>query len=57
LDGRRATTHWNWSGDLARNYPRVAVDADAIYIKDGNYYTSAGVTSGLDLSLTLVEED
>jgi transcriptional regulator GlxA family with amidase domain len=57
LDGRRATTHWNWSGDLARNYPRVTVDADPIYIKDGNCYTSAGVTSGIDLSLALVEED
>ena len=57
LNGRRATTHWNWCGELARDYPRVIVDPDPIYIKDGNCYTSAGVTAGIDLSLALVEED
>jgi transcriptional regulator GlxA family with amidase domain len=57
LDGRRATTHWAWSAELARRYPRVTVDADPIFIRDGNIYTSAGVTTGMDLALALVEED
>lgn len=57
LDGRRATTHWaNWEL-LARQYPSIEVDPDPIFIKDGNVYTSAGVTSGMDLALALVEED
>jgi transcriptional regulator GlxA family with amidase domain len=57
LDGRRATTHWHWRDELARNYPRVTVDPNPIYVRDGNCYTSAGVTAGIDLSLALVEED
>ncbi len=57
LNGRRATTHWNWCGELARDFPLVTVDPDPIFIKDGNCYTSAGVTAGIDLSLALVEED
>jgi transcriptional regulator GlxA family with amidase domain len=57
LDGRRATTHWNWCGDLTHDYPRVTVDPAPIYIRDGNCYTSAGVTAGIDLALALVEED
>ena len=57
LDGRRATTHWNWCGELARDHPLVRVDPDPIYVKDGNCYTSAGVTAGIDLALALVEED
>lgn len=57
LDGRRATTHWASSAELARRYPRVIVDADPIFIRDGNIYTSAGVTAGMDLALALVEED
>jgi len=57
LDGRRATTHWAWGAELARLYPRVIVDADPIFIRDGNIYTSAGVTAGMDLALALVEED
>ena len=57
LDGRRATTHWMFARDLARRYPRIRVDADPIYIRDGNVYTSAGVTAGMDLALALVEED
>jgi transcriptional regulator GlxA family with amidase domain len=57
LDGRRATTHWAWSAELARLYPRVIVDPDPIFIRDGNVYTSAGVTAGMDLALALVEED
>src|SRR5580692_6420169 len=57
LDGRRATTHWNWCEELAHDYPRVTVDPNPIYVRDGNCYTSAGVTAGIDLSLALVEED
>lgn len=57
LDGRRATTHWNWCDELARDYPKVKVDPSPIYVRDGNCYTSAGVTAGIDLALALVEED
>jgi len=57
LDGRRVTTHWMFSHDLAARYPKVKVDADALYIRQGKFYTSAGVTAGIDLSLALIEED
>jgi transcriptional regulator GlxA family with amidase domain len=57
LDGRRATTHWASCDALARNYPSVRVEPDPIFVRDGNVYTSAGVTAGIDLSLALVEED
>ncbi|GHH50886.1 GlxA family transcriptional regulator [Streptomyces candidus] len=57
LDGRRAATHWFYSERLARQHPRVDVDPDAIYVRDGHLSTSAGVTSGIDLALALVEED
>jgi transcriptional regulator GlxA family with amidase domain len=57
LDGRRATTHWNWASELAQDYPSVAVDPNPIYVQDGNCYTSAGVTAGIDLCLSLVEQD
>lgn len=57
LDGRRCTTHWVVAKSLAQRYPRLEVDPKPLYIKDGNVYTAAGVTSGLDLSLAFVEED
>ena len=57
LDGRRATTHWAYCDKLARDHPAVEVDPDPIYIRDGTVHTSAGVTSGIDLALALVEED
>ena len=57
LDGRRATTHWSRAAELAARYPQVAVDAGPIFIRDGAVSTSAGVTSGIDLALALVEED
>ncbi|MDJ0721175.1 MAG: GlxA family transcriptional regulator [Desulfobacterales bacterium] len=57
LDGRRATTHWRTADDLAQRYPQVEVMPDAIYIRDGHIYTSAGVTAGIDLALAVVEED
>jgi transcriptional regulator GlxA family with amidase domain len=57
LDGKRATTHWKVTGELAARCPTCRVDPDAIYVRDGDTYTSAGVTSGIDLALALVEED
>jgi transcriptional regulator GlxA family with amidase domain len=57
LDGRRATTHWYHCEDLRREYPAVQVDPDPIFIRDGNIATSAGVTAGIDLALSLVEDD
>ncbi len=57
LDGRRVTTHWNRARRLAAAYPALRVDADAIYVNDGNVWTSAGVTAGIDLALALVEAD
>jgi transcriptional regulator GlxA family with amidase domain len=57
LDGRRATTHWELAADLARNYPAITVDANAIFVDDGAIHTSAGITAGIDLCLALVESD
>lgn len=57
LDGRRATTHWRHARLLARAYPKVSVDPDAIFVRDGDVYTSAGVSAGIDLALALVESD
>jgi transcriptional regulator GlxA family with amidase domain len=57
LNGKRATTHWHWCDELATRYPQVNVERNPIFIKDGNCYTSAGVTAGIDLALALVEED
>jgi transcriptional regulator GlxA family with amidase domain len=57
LDGRRATTHWRNCQELAAEFPEVSVVADAIYVRDGNVWTSAGVTAGIDLALALVAED
>ncbi|WP_327433656.1 GlxA family transcriptional regulator [Streptomyces sp. NBC_01236] len=57
LDGHRATTHWAYCDKLARDHPAVDVDPDPIYVRDGQVSTSAGVTSGIDLALALVEED
>jgi transcriptional regulator GlxA family with amidase domain len=57
LDGRRATTHWAWCAALARECAQVVVDPDPIYVRDGDVWTSAGVTAGMDLALALVEDD
>ncbi|WP_405975160.1 GlxA family transcriptional regulator [Streptomyces sp. NBC_00988] len=57
LDGRRATTHWSYCAKLARDHPTIEVDPDPIFVRDGPVSTSAGVTSGIDLALALVEED
>jgi transcriptional regulator GlxA family with amidase domain len=57
LDGRRATTHWELAADLARSYPQITLDADAIFVADGPIHSSAGITAGIDLCLALVEAD
>jgi len=57
LAGKRATTHWKVTRELAARCPTCRVEPDAIYVRDGSTYTSAGVTSGIDLALALVEED
>jgi transcriptional regulator GlxA family with amidase domain len=57
LDGKRATTHWKWADELATRYRKITIDPDPIFIRDGNVYTTAGVTAGMDLALALVEED
>lgn len=57
LDGKRASTHWWWCPILEKRYPKVQVDRDAIFVRDGNIWTSAGVTAGMDLALALVEGD
>lgn len=57
MDGRRATTHWHYAADVARRFPAIRLEPDAIYIRDGHIYTSAGVTAGIDLALSFIEED
>ncbi len=57
LDGRRVTTHWARAAQLAAEFPSLDVDPDPIYIRDGKFWTSAGVTAGIDLALALVEDD
>lgn len=57
LDGRRVATHWTRCAELARRFPKVRVEADPIFIRDGPVWTSAGITAGIDLALALVEAD
>ncbi|WP_300033979.1 GlxA family transcriptional regulator [uncultured Roseobacter sp.] len=57
LDGRRAVTHWDDCRMLAEEFPRVRVEPDPIYIKDGDVWTSAGITAGIDMALAIVSED
>ena len=57
LDGRRATTHWGAAVAMARAFPKVQMEPDAIYVRDGRFWTSAGVTAGMDLAIALLEED
>jgi transcriptional regulator GlxA family with amidase domain len=57
LKGRRATTHWKFGRELATLYPDVRVEHDPLWVKDGNIYTSAGISAGIDLALAWVEED
>jgi transcriptional regulator GlxA family with amidase domain len=57
LDGRRVTTHWQAAEELRGRYPAARIDPDPIFLNDGNIWTSAGVSAGIDLALALVEED
>jgi transcriptional regulator GlxA family with amidase domain len=57
LDQRRVTTHWKHANTLARRYPAVHVDPEPLFMRDGNFYTSAGCTAAMDMSLALIEED
>ncbi|MGK9052015.1 helix-turn-helix domain-containing protein [Neorhizobium petrolearium] len=57
LDGRRATTHWRFVEDLARRYPTIEIDANRLYIEEGNIFTSAGSSAGIDLCLHIVRSD
>lgn len=57
LDGCKATTHWHYCQQLARNYPQVQLEPDHIFVRDGNIFTSGGITSGIDLALAMLEDD
>ncbi len=57
LDGLRATTHWAAAGELARQYPKVDVDADVLFVDNGQFLTSAGASAGLDLCLHMIRRD
>jgi transcriptional regulator GlxA family with amidase domain len=57
LDGRRATTHWGWAGELAARFPAVEVDPQALYVDEGEVMTSAGLSAGIDLALHVVRRD
>jgi transcriptional regulator GlxA family with amidase domain len=57
LNGKQATTHWRFARDVGRRFPKVRLDADALFVKDGGLYSSAGITAGIDLTLALIEED
>lgn len=57
LEGRAATTHWQYASDVQEHWKGIRVNADAIFVKDGKFYTSAGVTAGIDLCLAFIEED
>jgi len=57
LDGRLATTHWRFAGDLKRRFPKVAVEEDQIFIVDGSIWTSAGMAATIDMALAMIEND
>jgi transcriptional regulator GlxA family with amidase domain len=57
LNGRRATAHWKFGHEMAKRFPRVRVERDPLWVREGNIYTSAGVSGGIDLALAWVEED
>ncbi len=57
LDGRKATTHWQYAAHFQSSFPKVKVDADSIYTADGHVWTSAGIASGIDLALGMIEKD
>ena len=57
LDGRRATTHWQRTTHFLKTYPQVKLEPDQIFVRDGNIWSSAGITAGIDLSLAMIAED
>ena len=57
LDGHRATTHWRYAPELQRRHPLLRVDADRIFVREDDIWTSAGITAGIDLALAMIEED
>jgi|SRR5579859_285653 len=57
LDAKRATTHWGQSDHFARRYPKIRLEPDRIFVREGNLWTSAGITAGIDLALALIEDD
>jgi transcriptional regulator GlxA family with amidase domain len=57
LDGKRATTHWALAPSFARDFPSTTLEVDSIFVRDGQTYTSAGISAGIDLALALIEED
>jgi transcriptional regulator GlxA family with amidase domain len=57
LQGKRATAHWKFGTELAKRYPQVKVEPEHLWVKDGNIYTSAGISAGIDLALAWIEED
>ncbi|MGL6062344.1 MAG: GlxA family transcriptional regulator [Bradyrhizobium sp.] len=57
LDGKRATTHWQRTGHFVASYPKVKLEPDQIFVRDGDVWTSAGITAGIDLSLAMIAED
>src|SRR3954447_9433801 len=57
IDGKKVVTHWRFCDPLAKEFPRAIVCPEPIFLKDGNIYTSAGITAGIDLALAMVEED
>jgi transcriptional regulator GlxA family with amidase domain len=57
LDGRRVATHWRFAADVAKRFPKLRMESNALFVRDGKFYSSAGVTAGIDLALALIEED
>lgn len=57
IDGRRVTTHWRFAADVAKRFPELRMEPNALFVKDGRFYSSAGITAGIDLALALIEED
>jgi transcriptional regulator GlxA family with amidase domain len=57
LDGRSVTTHWAFAADVAKQFPALNVEPDALYLRDGKFYTSAGITAGIDMTLAMIQDD
>jgi transcriptional regulator GlxA family with amidase domain len=57
IDGRRVTTHWAFAADVALQFPKLRLEPDALYLRDGRFYTSAGITAGIDMALAMIEAD